>query len=244
MADESTHKSIRDPRISSLCDTLSRDLQIRDAYMALLSALRLDLPPASGNSILVTSAAPAEGKTTIASSLAITAALAGHASLFIDADLQSTSPSMVGGYRNPGLTEFLTGEVSGSELILRQRLSTDHREGHSLSIMKREERFNTMLSLLDWTAARKVFTALALDYDIVFVDSPPILAADDALFLARIVDAAILVINTGTSNLDEVRQSRELLEKTGTPLLGAVLNRFEPKTHGHSNKPYRDYHRR
>ena len=51
-------------------------------------------------------------------------------------------------------------------------------------------------------------------------------------------------IGTGNANLDEIRRAKEKLDAIGTPIIGAVLNRFEPKVHGPSNQPYRGYYRR
>jgi Mrp family chromosome partitioning ATPase len=70
------------------------------------------------------------------------------------------------------------------------------------------------------------------------------LAANDALLFARIVDAVLLVVGAGTADRDEVRRAKEQLDAVGTPNLGAVLNRFEPKLHRRSNPPYRGCYRR
>ena len=63
-------------------------------------------------------------------------------------------------------------------------------------------------------------------------------------FSRSIVDAVVLVVGTGNANLDQIRQAKEQLNAVGTPIIGAVLNRFEPKVHGPSNRPYSGYYRR
>jgi Mrp family chromosome partitioning ATPase len=68
------------------------------------------------------------------------------------------------------------------------------------------------------------------------------LAANDALLFAPIVDAVVLIVGTGNANLDGMRRAKEHLDATGTPIIGTVLNRFEPKVHGPSNQPYRGYY--
>jgi hypothetical protein len=77
---------------------------------------------------------------------------------------------------------------------------------------------------------------------IVLFDSRPILAVSDALFLGGIVDGILLVIGAGSADRDEVRRAKEQLEPIGTPIIGAVLNQFDPKLHGRPNQPYRGYY--
>jgi hypothetical protein len=86
-------------------------------------------------------------------------------------------------------------------------------------------------------AARTAFRSISQAFGMVFLDSPPILAANDALLFARIVDAVVLVVGTGNANLSGIRRAKEQLDAIGTPIIGAVLNRFEPKVHGPSNQP-------
>lgn len=51
----------------------------------------------------------------------------------------------------------------------------------------------------------------------------------------------LLVVGAGSADRDEVRKAKEQLEPIGTPIIGAVLNQFDPKLHGRANKPYRGY---
>ena len=100
------------------------------------------------------------------------------------------------------------------------------------------------LGAVDWSKARTVFKSISQAFGFVFLNSPPILAANDALLFAGIVDAVLLVVGTGSANLDEIQRAKELLDAIGTPIIGAVLNRFKPKVHGPSNRPYSGYYRR
>jgi|SRR4029077_17844947 hypothetical protein len=58
------------------------------------------------------------------------------------------------------------------------------------------------------------------------------LAANDAVLFAGMVDAVLLVVGAGSANLDEIKRAEELLVSIGTPIIGAVLNRFKPRLHG------------
>ena len=76
----------------------------------------------------------------------------------------------------------------------------------------------------------------------MLLDSPPILAVNDALLLGGIVDGVLLVVGAGSADRDEVRRVKEQLGPIGTPIIGAVLNQFDPKIHGRPNQPYRGYY--
>jgi capsular exopolysaccharide synthesis family protein len=217
---------------------MSDSPDVADAYVALLGALRLSRPLASGNSILVTSAEPGEGKTTVAVCLAITASLAGQSVLLIDGDLRRPSLAYAIGVADSiGLTEILLGQAEPAEAIHPTTLADSRRAGH-VSIMAGGRKSPIILPAVDWSKARTAFKSISQAFSIVLLDSPPILAANDALLLASIADAILLVVGAGSANLEEVRRAKEQLDPIGTPVIGTVLNRFEQKIHGRSNQPY------
>lgn len=247
MAAELAHIATKGAQFSALAEALSQNSDFADAYVALLGAMRLNRALASSKSVLVTSSAPKEGKTTVASCLAITASLAGDSVLLIDGDLRRpVLASSMGIGDAVGLTEILFGESTVANAIHPLSLL-----GHSprttlinVNVMSGGRKSPITLTGVDWPKARMTFQAISQTFDLVLVDSPPILAANDTLLLASAVDAALLVVGAGSANLNELRRVKEQLEQTGIPLIGAVLNRFEPKIHGLSNHPYRGYNGR
>jgi len=223
---------------------MSKSSEVADAYDALFGALRLARPLASGNLILITSTEPGEGKTSVASCLADTGSLAGQSVLLVDGDLRRSSlTSAVGSANTEGLVEVLLGEIDPAEVIHPITASPDSPQAGAVMFMSAGRKSPLFLGGVDWAKARTAFREIAQTFDIVLLDSPPVLAANDALLFASIVDAIVLVVGTGNANLDRIRRAKEQLIATGTPILGAVLNRFEPKVHGPSNQPYRGYHR-
>lgn len=223
---------------------MSENPEFADAYDALIGAIRLACPQASGNSILVTSAEPGEGKTTVSSGLAIAASLAGQATLLIDGDLRRLSLSgAIGCADSRGLIEILLGQVDAAEVI-RPISFAGPLPGNVISFIAGGRRSPMSLATVDWARARSVLKSLSQQFGIVVVDSPPVLAANDALLFATIVDKVLMVVAAGSANIGEVRRAKEQLEAIGAPSIGAVLNRFEPKIHGPSNQPYRGYYRR
>jgi capsular exopolysaccharide synthesis family protein len=229
--------------VSGLAKIMSENTELADAYDALFGALRLARPLGSGNSILVTSAEPGEGKTTISTCLAIAASLAGETALLIDGDLRRLSLSAaVGSADAVGLIEILLGQADAAEVIRPVTLAGSPPAG-VISFMAGGRKSWLSLAAVDWVKARSAFRSISQEFGIVVLDSPPVLAANDALLFASIVDAVLLVVGAGSANRDEVRRAKEQLDAIGTPNIGAVLNRFEPKVHGRSNQPYRGYYR-
>jgi capsular exopolysaccharide synthesis family protein len=230
-------------RLSALARMVSETPELRDAYAALLGGIRLSATFDSGKSILVTSAQPNEGKTTVASCLAIAASLAGQTVLLIDGDLRQQSLASAAGIDDAiGLGEILEGLADTTEAIHIVELFEDSREAAPLSVMGAGRKSPTILPAVDWSRARTTLRLVSERFGIVLFDSPPILAANDALLLAGIVDGVLLVVGAGSGDRDEVRKAKEQLEPIGTPVLGAVLNRFDPKLHGRPNQPYGGYY--
>jgi capsular exopolysaccharide synthesis family protein len=231
--------------LSGLAQIILESPEAADAYDALFGALRLARPLVSGNSILVTSTEPGEGKTTVSSCLAITASLAGQTVLLIDGDLRRSSlAAAVGSTDTVGLIEILLGQAEAAEAIRPVRALADSPRTGVISFMAGGRKPPIFLGAIDWAKARTAFQSFSHAFGLAIMDSPPILSANDALLFASIVDAVLLVIGAGNANLDEIRRAKEQLDAVGTPIIGAVLNRFEPKVHGRSNQPYRGYYRR
>jgi capsular exopolysaccharide synthesis family protein len=245
VATELVNKPTNATLLSGLAQIMSENPEVADAYDALFGALRLTRLHATGNSILVTSTEPGEGKTTISSNLAIAASLAGQTALLIDGDLRrSSATAAVGGAATVGLVEILLGQADAAEAIRPVTALAGAPGAGAISFMGRGPISPIALAAVDWSKARTAFRSISQEFGIVFLDSPPILAANDALLFASIVDAVLLVVGAGSADLSQVRRAKEQLEAIGTPIIGAVLNRFEPKVHGQSNQPYRGYYRR
>ena len=230
-------------RLTALAQTVSNTPELKNAYTALLSSVRLNAPTRSGIAILVTSTQPNEGKTTVASCLAITASLAGQRVLLVDGDLRRPSLGAAAGLDGAaGLTEILQGEHEASDAVHLIDLFEAAHDAGQFAVMAAGRKSATFLPAVDWCAARALFQPLTRRFDLVLVDSPPILAVNDALLLTGIVDGVLLVIDAGSADRDEVRRVKDQLVAIGTPVIGAVLNQFDPKIHGRAERPYRDYY--
>lgn len=172
--------------------------------------------------VLVTSAMPGEGKTSLSGHLAISLARAGYRTLLIDGDLRNPANHRVFDVPlGPGLCELLRGEADLIPAVSPTRFP-------NLSILPAGcwNLVATQALAGDrWTGLRG---AIEADYDFVVIDSAPVLPVVDSLLLARHVDGVLLSVLHDHSRMASVAESQHRLLSIGANLLGVVLNGIEP----------------
>src|SRR5712691_2564162 len=155
--------------LSELAGLIVSNAEMREAYIALLGRLRLNAAN-DCRSILVTSTQPSEGKTTVASCLAITASLAGQAVLLIDGDLRRRGlASAAGVVDGVGLTEILESEAGAIEAMHSLALFEDTRSAGPISIMAAGRKSPAVLPAVDWPRARSTLQAISERFGIVII---------------------------------------------------------------------------
>jgi capsular exopolysaccharide synthesis family protein len=173
------------------------------------------------NVVLVTSALPRDGKTTVSSNLALALVRAGHRVLLIDADLRGGSIArLLGIASKPGLADLLAGKAEPAQVVAVAR------EGQSgdLHVIPAGVRTHTPAELLGSPHARTLVTWAKATYDSVIIDTPPITSVADVAVLAPLVDGVILVARSGATAREALVFAMEQLRLVRAPLLGAVLN--------------------
>ena len=175
--------------------------------------------------LMVTSATPGEGKTTMAMHLAAVLAQAGSRVLLVDADLRRPRVHTILGLdRGPGLSELLEGrepkpvrqtEIPGISVITAGRTPAD--PGALLGGMELEA----------------LLADLGQDFDCVILDSAPVLGLADAPVISTKVDAVLLVAAADGAPRAAVRDSVKRLRLVRAPLVGALLNRVDFKRDGY-----------
>jgi non-specific protein-tyrosine kinase len=228
-------------------------------FLEPIRGLRITLSLAAGDSpprtILIASGLSGEGRSTVVRDLALVYAEAGQSVLVIDADLRRPSMGDLFGIDTragiaspdvPGLAQLLRGEAELDSVVLpvlpldgktagenghRALGRDDYARGGSVDLLSYSERAENPVALLASSAMQHVFEMAAERYDVVIVDSAPLLAVADSLPLLRFVDTVVLVVRVGLVTRESAARLRLLLESVpGVSLAGVVTNGV-PRTH-------------
>ncbi len=174
-----------------------------------------------GRSVLVTSAITNEGKTTVASNLAVGLAQLGARVILIDADLRRPRlHQLFGQAAEPGLTNVMVGKASLADAIR----STDV---PGLSLLLAGRLPPNPVELVATAQFTDTLRRLTEDYEWVVLDSPPVMAVADTAVLARVTAGVLLVIGSEMSSRATVQAAIERLDAVGARVLGSVLNRVD-----------------
>lgn len=193
--------------------------QFTEAFRSLRTALLLSTVGREPRFILFTSATPSEGKTTTATNLAVILSQRGTRVLLIDADLRRPNIHHRFGLNGKvGLSTVLSGQTTLEESV--QRVS----EVPGLDILASGPVPPFPTEMLSSETMAEVLRHAGELYTHVVIDSPPILSVTDGVLLSRQVDAVVMVVRHAKSSKHVVRRGRDLLVRSGAPLVGVVLN--------------------
>ncbi len=209
-----------DKRIELVAQHLPKS-QMSEAFRALRTSLLLSQADHPPQVILVTSALPREGKTTAAANLAVTLAQLGDRTLLIDADLRKPGIGRLlslGSGKYAGLSSFLAG-VSSLDLVTIQ-----HPAIPNLSAIPTGPLPPNPADLLSSHKLDDAITELRTKFKFIVIDSPPIMAATDAVILSVKADGVLLVVRSGETPKEAFTRTRDLLLSVKAHLLGVVLN--------------------
>jgi succinoglycan biosynthesis transport protein ExoP len=197
---------------------------LRDTFRVLAAMLRFAPPDERARTIAVTSTTDNEGKTTIASGLAMAAAEAGQSVLLIEGDVKRPGlHRAIGAFdpkeARPGLTDYLTGRWSAADVV--------HQTAHpGLSFVPVGIDPPThMMPWLEGPRGRTLVDDLAGPADLVIVDCPPVGASAEAVVLAARAEAVLFVVDLKLSSKRAIESALSRLTAANSRLLGAVMNR-------------------
>jgi succinoglycan biosynthesis transport protein ExoP len=194
-----------------------------EAYRAIRTSVFFGVPDGKAKTILITSPEPLEGKTTLASNLAITMAQAGQKTLLLDADFRNPMQYQVFEMNNVnGLVSLLSGTTTLERAI--------HASGiDGLELLPCKTQLVNSAEIISSKSFAKLIKEVSDRYDRVIIDSPPVLPVTDAQILAAISDVTLLVLRADKSTRKSSRQARDGLLSVGAHLLGVVVNNASKK---------------
>jgi capsular exopolysaccharide synthesis family protein len=212
----------KSPLISDLGGFAART----EAFRVLRTNLQfvdLDHPP---RVLVVTSATPAEGKTMIATNLAIALAQTGRKTLVIDADLRRPRvASTLGLDPATGFTTALVGKTEIADAI-------QVHEPTGLHVLASGAKPPNPTEILQARVTKDLINRLRQSYDMVIIDAPPLLPVADAAVLASIADGSLLVARHNKTTIDQASDALARLQQVGGRVYGIVVNMVSKRAVG------------
>lgn len=204
---------------------------IAEAYRHIGTNIQFTSPSTPGQTLLITSPNVEEGKSTLASNLAIAMVHVGRRVLLIDADLRRPKlHTLFGLHRRVGLEQLLGGVSDLDMETLRtnfENLYVLTARGVSAHASDAARPPLNPVDLLRPESIRQALGSLRHQFDLIIVDAPPVLVATDAMILSTQCDATLLLVRAGKTKETELDESMRILERVGTTVIGTVLNGFD-----------------
>ena len=204
---------------------------VSEAYFSARTALEYSTTNGTPKRLLLTSTRPGEGKTTSSLALATTYAKNGKNVLIIDADMRK--PSFV---VDKGDSVGLSGILSQGGRLMDEVVTSST---PNLSVLPSGVIPPNPAELLGSARLEEIMKEAEENFDIVIVDSPPVLSFADAPILGAACDAALIVVQSGSIRTVALERTIQRLSESRTNLLGAILVKFNPKQAGYE---YGDYY--
>jgi capsular exopolysaccharide synthesis family protein len=215
-----------------------------ESFRTLRTSLLLSAAEKPPKVLVITSATPGDGKTTIAANIAIALAQNGRRVLLVDADMRSSGLHKQLALDNPnGLSEFLAGMSDQ----LPAAISTT--ELPSLFVISAGKRSPTPAELLGSDQMRNLLQQWRGEYDHIVFDTPPALMVSDAAILASMSDGILLVVSNRKTDRQALVRTRNMLARGATRVIGIVFNRLQANSpdyyayygiYGHADNKYFD----
>ena len=207
-----------------------------EALRSLRTSLHFGRFRTRNNLLMITAPSPGVGKTFVCANLAVTIAQAGQRVLLIDADMRrGTLHQAVGVRHENGLSELISGQVPLEDAI-RRVPGTEN-----LSFISRGEVPPNPSELLMSQHFSQLLEKVAPLYDIVVIDTPPVLAVTDAAVIGHQAGTCLMVVRFGLNQQREIALAKQRLEQNGVEVKGAIFNGVQKQSAGRYAYSYYEY---
>jgi tyrosine-protein kinase Etk/Wzc len=207
------------PSISSLSATSASAQISKDAFRNLRTHLRFAGAESRPRVVVVTSATPRDGKSTVAANLAMTLADQGGRTLLIDADLRRPQIHTTFGIeQGPGLADLLLGRASAADA------SQASSEVPALRVMTCGTGVDNPAELIGSKVFEDRMLGLREMYDYIVIDTPPLMAVTDAALVGAVADGTLVVVRANKTDSEALSAAVSQLRRLRVPLLGIVMN--------------------
>lgn len=198
----------------------------KEAFRSLLTNLRFLSSDRKMNVFVLSSSAPGEGKSTVSSNLAVIAGELNRKVLLIDADLRRPTVAKQLELSNVrGLSSILSGEMRWQEVVQKFDENTH--------ILTSGPIPPNPVTLLDSTRMAELISQWREEYDLVLIDSPPLIGLTDATLLSKYADGLIMVVGLDTARRGGLKGALERLKSAGVTPVGMIANALRQESEGY-----------
>ncbi len=222
----------KQPGVHILTELAPQDAAV-ESLRSLRTALQFAMLDASNNRVLITGATPGVGKSFVSANFAAVLASAGKRVLLIDGDLRKGHLNQYFGVsRGGGLSELIAGSLKPAEAIRRHLLP-------NLDVVTTGVLPPNPAELMMSGAFANLLELLSADYDLVMIDTAPVLAAADTLSVAMHVGTLLLVARADQSQIGELHESARRLAHSGKSATGVLFNAIDLSRRHHGSYGYK-----
>lgn len=206
-----------------------------EAIRSLRTSLHFAMMESKNNILMISGASPNAGKTFVSTNLAATIAMTGKKVLFIDSDLRKGYVhKMLGSENVKGLSDILSGQAKVESII--ERVS-----GREFDYIGRGQTPPNPAELLMHPRFKELLSWASQNYELVIVDTPPILAVTDAAIIGQYAGTTLLVARFEANTAKEIAVSIKRFEQTGVVIKGCILNGVMKKASSYYSYGYSQY---
>lgn len=203
-----------------------------ESFRTLRTNLLFSSASEGSRSVVVTSTGPGEGKSLVASNLAVALAMAGERVLLLDADMRKPrAHEIFGKPQVPGLSNVLVGTAKASESVHRTDLPT-------LWVMPSGEHPPNPPELLGSKRCKEFLASLGDHFDWIIIDTPPVMAVSDASVVAHRATGVLFVVGAEMTARGAAQRAVEQLEQAKAKFVGALLNRVDVERNAYYYSQY------